>query len=373
MKFLAEAQTLSAALKKVGQVIESRNTIPILSNIVIAADEKTGAVTLKGTDLDVEVTLTLAAQVETGGAITAPAHMLESYVTKAPKGAQIEIGMDGNFLTCHMGRSRVKMQTLAAEDFPDFNHGDMPYQFEMTAAEFCSLLDRAKFAISTEETRYYLNGIYLHPSANAAGHASISACATDGHRLALVHHPLPDTDISQFPGIIIPRKTVLLLIKLCDGAKTAKVAYSQSKIRVDLGSVVLVSKLIDGTFPDYQRVIPRNNNKIASVNRAALAAAVDRVTTVSVEKGRAAKLEFADGRLVVSCNSADHGSATEDIDIGYDADPVTLGLNSRYIADMLQAFTAETLDFAIDDAGSPVTVNVNGDPNRVCVAMPMRA
>jgi DNA polymerase-3 subunit beta len=372
MKFTTESQTLAAALKKVGAIVEARNTIPVLSNLLITADHRAGTVAIRGTDLDVEVVTKIKAHVESSGSITAPAYMLESYVSKSPKGSQIEIELIDAQLACHQGRSKVRMQTLPAEDFPDLAHGDMTHAFEMEAAQFAALFNNVRFAMSTEETRYYLNGIYLHPRANEAGQPGISACATDGHRLALAHQPMADPSIQGFPGIIVPRKTVLLLIKLCEGCETASVAYSGSKIRVELGAVTVTSKLIDGTFPDYERVIPRGNNKVASIDRAKLQVAVDRVSTISSDKGRATRFEFGDGKLLIGMTDSDRGTAAEDIDVTYDAGAETIGFNSRYVMDILGAHASEVLDIAIADAGSPVTVKTSGDPNRVCVLMPLR-
>lgn len=369
MKFIAEANVLSSALKKVAGVVETKSTIPVLTHIKITAS-KPGRVTLEGTDLDLEIRVEMDAQVEVAGGITAAAHMLESYVAKLPKGSQVQVALEDTRLSCRAGRSSIKIHTLPVDDYPTFEAGEMPYHFNLAAKDLARLMNDVRYAMSTEETRYYLNGAYLHAHRNGAGVEGIAFCATDGHRLSISHMPM--NGVSGFPGIIVPRKTMLVLLKLCEGARDVTVAYSQMKISVDYGDTRLISKLIDGTYPDYERVIPRGENAIASIGRADLMATVDRVSTVSKEKGRAMKLEFGAGRLVVAMNDPDSGSAVEDMDITYEATPTSIGFNARYIADVLNSFDAKSLDFAITDPGSPVRIFVNGDPNRLSVLMPMR-
>ncbi|MBI3704298.1 MAG: DNA polymerase III subunit beta, partial [Rhizobiales bacterium] len=328
MKVTVERAELLKSLGHVHRVVERRNTIPILANVLIKADK--GKLSLKATDLDLEITDSIAAEVAPGGATTVPAHMFYEIVRKLPEGAQIVIEGAGDraVLSIRAGRSRFTLQTLPESDFPDLAAGEMTHSFKLAASDLKRLIDKTQFAISTEETRYYLNGIYLH-TAGTAKAASLRAVATDGHRLAQVELPLP-SGAAGMPGIIVPRKTVAEVQRLIEtGEGEVAIELSAGKIRFGIGNAVLTSKLIDGTFPDYGRVIPANNDKSLIVDKKDFEAAVDRVSTVSSERGRAVKLAISGGRLVLSVTNPDSGSATEEIEVEYDSEPLDIGFNSR--------------------------------------------
>jgi len=238
MKVTVERAQLLKSLSHVHRVVERRNTIPILGNVLIRADKS--RLSLKATDLDLEVTETLAAETGTGGSITVPAHMFYDIVRKLPDGSQIVLEGDGDrsVLAIRAGRSRFTLQTLPESDFPDLAAGDMTHSFTLAAADMKRLIDRTQFAISTEETRYYLNGIYLH-AAGSAKQATLRAVATDGHRLAQVDLPLPKS-AEGMPGVIVPRKTVGEVQRLIeDNEAELKIELSQGKIRFTIGDVVL--------------------------------------------------------------------------------------------------------------------------------------
>ena len=295
MKVTVERAQLLKSLGHVHRVVERRNTIPILGNVLVRAEN--ARLSLKATDLDLEVTETLAAETATGGSTTVPAHMFYDIVRKLPDGAQIVLEADGDraVLAIRAGRSRFTLQTLPESDFPDLAAGDMTHSFALAAADVKRLIDRTQFAISTEETRYYLNGIYLH-TAGSAKAATLRGVATDGHRLAQIDLALP-SGATGMPGVIVPRKTVGEVQRLIeDNEAEVKIELSQGKIRFTLGNVVLTSKLIDGTFPDYGRVIPQNNDKELIVDKKDFEAAVDRVSTISSERGRAVKLALSAGQ-----------------------------------------------------------------------------
>ncbi|MGH6682916.1 MAG: DNA polymerase III subunit beta, partial [Pseudolabrys sp.] len=286
MKVTVERAELLKSLGHVHRVVERRNTIPILANVLIRADK--GNLSLKATDLDLEVIDSVAAEVSPGGATTVPAHMFYEIVRKLPEGTQIVIEGSGDraVLSLRAGRSRFTLQTLPESDFPDLAAGEMTHSFKLAASDLKRLIDKTQFAISTEETRYYLNGIYLH-TAGTAKAATLRAVATDGHRLAQVELPLPQGGAGM-PGIIVPRKTVGEVQRLIEtGEGEVAIELSAGKIRFSIGDIVLTSKLIDGTFPDYGRVIPANNDKSLTVDKKDFEAAVDRVSTVSSERGRA--------------------------------------------------------------------------------------
>ncbi len=370
MRLVVERSQFLKSLNHVQSVVERRNTIPILSNVLIQAGRR--QIRLIATDLDIEVLESLPADVMREGAITAPAHMLYDIVRKLPDGSQLEVQTDDKRLTITAGRSRFQLQTLPPEDFPDLSAGEFSHRFRVNAADLRRLIERTRFAISTEETRYYLNGIYLHEVPNAPGGPVLRAVSTDGHRLALAELDRPE-GVAGMPGGIVPRKTVLELAKLAEATTDdIEIALSASKIRFAFDGLVLTSKLIDGTFPDYERVIPRGNDKVLEVDTKLFAQAVDRVSTISSEKGRAVKLNIASGRLVLSVNNPESGSAEEEIVADYSADPIDIGFNSRYLLDIAAQFRSETAVFRLADSGSPTVIREHGDERTLYVLMPMR-
>ena len=371
MKVTVERAELLKSLGHVHRVVERRNTIPILANVLVKADR--GKLSLKATDLDLEVSDSTAAEVSPGGSTTVPAHMFYEIVRKLPEGAQIVLEGSGDraVLSLRAGRSRFTLQTLPESDFPDLAAGEMSHSFKLPAADLKRLIDKTQFAISTEETRYYLNGIYLH-TAGTAKSGMLRAVATDGHRLAQVELPLPQ-GAAGMPGIIVPRKTVGEVQRLVEtGEGDVTVELSAGKIRFTIGNVVLTSKLIDGTFPDYARVIPVNNDKSLVVDKKDFEAAVDRVSTVSSERGRAVKLSITGGRLVLSVTNPDSGSATEEIEVEYDADPLDIGFNSRYLLDIAAQIEGEVAVLKLADPGSPTLIQDKDAKGALYVLMPMR-
>jgi DNA polymerase-3 subunit beta len=283
----------------------------------------------------------------------------------------LEASGDRAVLTIRAGRSRFTLQTLPESDFPDLAAGEMTHTFKLAAADLKRLIDKTQFAISTEETRYYLNGIYLH-SAGSASAPALRAVATDGHRLAQVELSLPD-GANGMPGIIIPRKTVGEMQRLIEDTESeVTIELSPGKIRFSLGEVVLTSKLIDGTFPDYGRVIPVGNDKELVVDKKEFEQAVDRVSTVSSERGRAVKLSLTNGRLMLSVTNPDSGSATEEVEVEYAADPLDIGFNSRYLLDIAAQIEGEAAVLKLADPGSPTLIQDKDSKGALYVLMPMR-
>jgi DNA polymerase-3 subunit beta len=371
MKVTVERAELLRSLSHVHRVVERRNTIPILANVLIRAERSKLA--FKATDLDLEVIETVAAEVSPGGVTTVPAHMFYEIVRKLPEGTQIvlEASSDRAVLTVRAGRSRFTLQTLPEADFPDIAAGDMTHKFTLGAADLKRLIEKTQFAISTEETRYYLNGIYLHV-AGTAPNLMLRAVATDGHRLAQVELAAP-AGAEGMPGVIVPRKTVNEMQRLIEDVNAEiAVELSTSKIRFTLGNVVLTSKLIDGTFPDYGRVIPVGNDKLLEVEKKEFEQAVDRVSTIASERGRAVKLSLTGGRLVLSVTNPDSGSANEELDVVYDADPIDIGFNSRYLLDIAAQIEGDTAVLKLADPGSPTLVQDKDSKGALYVLMPMR-
>jgi DNA polymerase III subunit beta len=371
MKVTVERAQLLKSLGHVHRVVERRNTVPILGNVLIRAEPSQLA--FKATDLDLEIVETAAAEVSPGGVTTVPAYMLYDIVRKLPEGAQIVLEATGEraALSLRAGRSRFTLQTLPETDFPDLAAGEMSHKFTLGAADLKRLIDKTQFAISNEETRYYLTGIYLH-TASVGNRLMLRAVATDGHRLAQVELPAP-AGADGMPGIIIPRKTVNEVQRLIeDTAAEVMIELSPSKIRFTIDGVVLTSKLIDGTFPDYGRVIPTGNDKQLEVDKRAFEAAVDRVSTISSDRGRAVKLSLSAGRLVLSVTNPDSGSASEELEVVYESEPIDIGFNSRYLLDIAAQIEGESAVLKLADPGSPTLIQDRDAKGALYVLMPMR-
>lgn len=371
MRVTIERSNLLKSLGHVHRVVERRNTIPILANLLLRAEE--GELHLKATDLDLEIFEKVPAVVEQAGGTTVPAHMLHDIVRKLPDGSEVMLatGGDGNAMTITAGRSRFTLQALPDSDFPDITAGEFSHTFSLPANALKNLIDHTQFAISTEETRYYLNGIFMH-TIEDDGKTVLRAVATDGHRLARAQLEAPK-GAEGMPGIIIPRKAVGEIQKLVeDPDATVTLEVSDTKIRLSVGEVLLTSKLIDGTFPDYNRVIPLGNDKQLKMDRAAFAAAVDRVSTISSERGRAVKLALGDGQITLTVNNPESGSATEELAVEYDAEALEVGFNARYLLDITSQLEGEDAIFMLSDPGSPTLIHDNANEGALFVLMPMR-
>jgi DNA polymerase-3 subunit beta len=371
MKVTLERGALLKSLGHVHRVVERRTTIPILSNVLLSA--QTGALELRATDLDLAVTEKAPADVAQAGATTLPAHTLFDIVRKLPDGAQVSLDSTGDTgqLMLRSGRSRFTLQCLPETDFPDITAGAMSHTFVIPAKDLSGLIARTQFAISNEETRYYLNGIFMH-TVDVGGQSMLRAVATDGHRLARVEIPAPKGSIGM-PGVIVPRKAVGEVQKLIEDTQAdVTISLSTAKIMFDFGDVVLTSKLIDGTFPDYNRVIPANNDKQLVVEREDFQRAVDRVSTISSERGRAVKLAIAEGKLTLSVNNPDAGSATEELEVDYDSSPIDIGFNARYLLEIAGQLDSDTAVFRLADPGSPTLIQDRDGASALYVLMPMR-
>jgi DNA polymerase III subunit beta len=371
MRVTLERSNLLKSLNHVHRVVERRNTIPILSNVLLRAEG--ASLSMRATDLDLEVTEAAPAVVEQTGATTVPAHLLYDIVRKLPDGAEVSLSMTGDRATMSVtsGRSRFTLQCLPETDFPDLTAGAFSHTFRLPSTALRMLIARTQFAISTEETRYYLNGIFVH-AVEVDGALRLRAVATDGHRLARADVEAPSGS-EGMPGIIIPRKTVGELQKLVDDPDlVVTIELSDAKIRLTIGSVVLTSKLIDGTFPDYARVIPTGNDKELVVDKKDFEAAVDRVSTVSSERGRAVKLSLSGGKLVLSVTNPDSGSATEELEVEYDSDPIDIGFNSRYLLDIAAQLDGDVAVLKLADPGSPTLIQDRDAKGALYVLMPMR-
>ena len=373
MKATIERATLLRCLSHVQSVVERRNTIPILSNVLIEA-EGVNSLRVMATDLDLQVIEHMEANVDSAGAITVSAHLLFDIARKLPEGSQVSLEAAENRMAIKEGRSRFSLPTLPRDDFPVIVEGDLPTSFELPAKTFADLIDRTRFAISTEETRYYLNGIFFHVSDD--NQPVLRAAATDGHRLARFTLPRPD-GAEGMPDVIVPRKAVAELRKLLDESLDGNVQIdlSASKVRFTLGGeggVVLTSKLIDGTFPDYSRVIPTGNDKLLKLDPKSFHEGVDRVATIATEKTRAVKMGLDKDKVTLTVTSPDNGTATEEVPAEYSSDGFEIGFNAGYLKDILNQIDADTVEIHLADAGAPTLIRKDENSPALYVLMPMR-
>lgn len=369
MKATIERATLLKGLSHVQSVVERRNTIPILSNVLIEAAD--GSLKLMATDLDLQINESVPADIEQAGAITVSAHTLFDIARKLPEGSQVQLSAAEGRMTIVAGRARFQLSTLPRDDFPIIAEGELPTSFELPAETLKQIIDKTRFAISTEETRYYLNGIFLHVSEDGA-QPVLKAAATDGHRLARITLPRPD-GADGMPDVIVPRKCVAELRKLLDEIDgSVGVSLSNTKIRFDLGQALLTSKLIDGTFPDYSRVIPTGNDKILKIDPRSFEEGVDRVSTIATEKTRAVKMALDRDKITLSVTSPENGTAAEEVPGDYAAAPFEIGFNSRYLLDILGQVQGDTVEVHLADAAAPTLIRENDKAPALYVIMPMR-
>lgn len=371
MKISIERGALLKALGQAQSVVERRNTIPILANVLI---EGSGSdVTFRATDLDIEVVDKAPAQVERAGATTVSAVTLHEIVRKLPDGALVTLTDDGasGRMTVEAGRSNFSLATLPREDFPVMASSEYESNFSAPAPVLRRLFDKSKFAISTEETRYYLNGVYMHVAGGETG-TVLRCVATDGHRLARIDADVPE-GADGMPGVIVPRKTVGELRKLLDDDDVSiAVSVSETKVRFATPDITLTSKVIDGTFPDYTRVIPQGNTRKMEVDAAEFAKAVDRVATVSSERSRAVKLALDEDRLTLSVNAPESGAAEEELNVAYGDEALEIGFNAKYLLEIAGQVDRENAVFLFNSSGDPTLMREGGDESAIYVVMPMR-
>ncbi|WP_371038877.1 DNA polymerase III subunit beta [Rhodosalinus sp. FB01] len=370
MKISIERGTLLKAVSQAQSVVERRNTIPILGNVLIEAEGDEAK--FRATDLDIEVVDRAAAQVQRPGATTVSAVTLHEIVRKLPDGALVTLSDDGasGRLEVEAGRSRFSLATLPKEDFPVMASSEYTANFAAPAPVLRRLFDKSKFAISTEETRYYLNGVYMHVAEGEDGPV-LRCVATDGHRLARIDAPLPD-GAEETPGVIVPRKTGGELRKLLDDDAEIAVSVSETQVRFATPDITLTSKVIDGTFPDYARVIPQGNTRRLEVDAAEFAQAVDRVATVSSERSRAVKLQLDEDRLVLSVNAPDSGAAEEELSVAYGDERLEIGFNAKYLLEIASQVDRENAVFMFNSSGDPTLMREGDDSSAIYVVMPMR-
>jgi len=374
MKLIIERSALLKAMNPAQGVVERKNTIPILSNVRL--DVAGEGISVRATDLDIEGIETLPATVESDGATTVNAHLLHEIIRKLPEGAEISLDVDetSGRLDIVAGRSQFSLATLPHEDFPVVASSEYECSYSLPASVARRLFDKTMFAMSTEETRYYLNGVYIHV-AEEDGERRLRAVATDGHRLARVDADLP-AGAEAAPGVIVPRKTVGELRRLLDDSESEiAVSVSETKIRFSVDEMVLTSKVIDGSFPDYSRVIPVGNTKKMEVDAAEFAQAVDRVATVARDSKDKVAVKFVveQDMLTLSVNATETGStATEELAVAYGDETMVTGFDPRYLLEIASQVERENAIFMFGDANAPTLVREGDDKSAIYVVMPMR-
>ena len=366
--FITEKAALLKALTHCQGIVERRNTVQILAHVHIEAQGK--KVKITATDLEIACIESLPAQVTLSGRATVSAVLLFDVVRKLPDGAEIEIksSEDGSTLNLTSGPSIYNFSCLPASNFPFMTTENLSCTFKLHAAELAQLIDKTRFSMSTEETRYYLNGICFHATPDGL----LRAIATDGLRLAQAQVDLPD-EAKGMPQIIISRKTIHEIRKLLEEvAEEITLSLSENQVRFVVGSSVLISRLIEGKFPDYEKVIPVGNDRVIDVNVRAFAASVDRIAIMSTDKLRSVKMNVDNTSLKISAHSSQTGNALEELEVSYKGEPLDFGFNTRYILDVTQQIASGTLQFLVGDETQAIIVKDASDNSALYVLMPMR-
>ena len=367
MKIITEKSKLLKPLSHIQGIVEKRNTIPILSNVVIRAIDNN--LSLSATDMDIDILETFDCKVINSGEITVTANILYDITRKLMDGSEVQIEFNGGTASLESNKSKFQLPVLPVEDYPNLSQGDFPINFNLSVAELCKIIDKTKFAISMEETRYYLNGIYLHKHNN-----KLVSVATDGHRLARTSVDLPD-GANLTNGIIIPRKAIYEIRKLIDdysNDEIVSISLSDNKIRVQIGNSVITSKLIDGNFPDYEKVIPTENSNIVTLDCLLFSESVDRVSTIFSDKSRSVRISLSSNQLSLEANSPDTGSASEEIEISYENEEMSIGFNAKYLLDVTSQVGSGNFNISLKDSGSPALISMPDDAETLFVLMPMR-
>lgn len=372
MQFEVKKSALLKAISSVNGAVEKKNTIPVLQNIKIDVSKSPNAddsVTLSATDMDVLITSTFSADVKKKGATTVPAQMFFDIIRKIPDTSDIMISQDSsNILQIKSGKSKYSLPCIEASEFPNLSEGEMGEEITITSDELASMIDRTRFAISNDETRYYLNGLYLHALKKDHGF-ELRTVATDGHRMALAI--AESSGIKSTFGAIIPKRSVSEIRRVIDCAKQVRILISRIKIKVVADQSTIISKLIDGEFPDYDKVLPKKNEQIAVVKQKDFFDAVDRVSTIATDRHRSVKLSISNGKISLQVNTNEGGSAHEELEVNYTGNAIETGFNSRYLLDIIGHIEKDEFLMRFKDGNSPVLVEATG-MNSVFVIMPVK-
>lgn len=362
MKLSAQRETLLEPLQAVSGVVERRQTMPILSNVLLVARD--GQLSVTATDLEVELQASVALDIAQDGEVTVPGRKLLDICKALPEQAGIEISLEGDKIQVKSGRSRFSLSTLPASEFPTVDDINAQHELSLPQGELKRLLDRTHFAMAHQDVRYYLNGLLLESRKK-----ELRAVATDGHRLALC-------EIAAGAGgddiqVIVPRKGVLELQRLLGESNDVTLAIGSNHIRVTVDDIVLVSKLIDGRFPEYERVIPATGNEMVA-DRHMLRDALQRTAILSNEKYRGIRLELSKGKLAMQAHNPEQEEAEEEVEVDYSGEPIEIGFNVNYLLDALGAIESETVVVSVVDANSSCLIRAPDTEDCRYVVMPMR-
>jgi len=370
MKLSISRETLYRALRHMSSVVEKRSSIAILGNVRLKAEDNRLETT--ATDNDLCVQGRAEAFVDTPGVTTVQALKLFEIIGKIPEGVMVAMELEhgGNRLSLQAGKAKFSLATLGAEAFPDMGKVSGGVSFTVAAPVLKKLLDRTSFAVSTDETRAYLTGVYLH-SLLVNDQPTLRCVATDGHRLAQADAPCPP-GAEDMPSVILPRKCITELRRLCEEAAELRLTIGEKKVQAEAADLTLTSKVIDATYPDYERVIPRGNPSQLTVARRSLLQAVERVSILSHEKTRSVRFNAIENALALSANNPDQENASEEVKASYAGETIEVGFNARYLADIGGQITGDDVQFDLKDSAAPVLVRDPADPSAVFVIMPMR-
>jgi DNA polymerase III subunit beta len=370
MKFIVTKPIIYKTLSHLQSIVNKKNTLPILSNILIEAENN--LLTLSSTDMDISITETINCNIVESGSTTLNAQIMFDIIKKLPDTSEVEfISNDSKILTIRSNVSKFSLSCLPKDEFPIIETKSDGKKFTIKSQIIFNLIDKTKFAISNEETRYFLNGLYFNVSPNGTS-SVLTFVGTDGHRLATNSYKYNQV-ISEVPGVIIPKKTINELSKLLsENSNDLEIEISSNKIIFYIENLILISKLIDGNFPDYSRVIPKNNNNKLIVNRLNLLSAVDRVSTIANEKSPSIKFKVFKNLINLSTINTENSTATEDIEAEYEGTEIEIGFNARYIMDMLDNLQGEQIKLFFNDNSTPIIAQENTSSELIYVLMPMR-
>jgi DNA polymerase-3 subunit beta len=364
MKFNAEREAILKPLQAVIGVVERRQTMPILSNVLLRAGDDRLAIT--ATDLEVELVANAEVNVETPGEVTVPGRKLHDICRALPDGIAIDFATTGERATLRAGRSRFTLSTLRAADFPTIEEMAADQELTVSCKDLQRLIEKTHFSMAQQDVRYYLNGLLLETEGQ-----QLRAVATDGHRLALSELNL-ETPARQAGQVIVPRKGVLELNRLIDGDGEVSLQVGRNHLRVQLPGIKLTTKLIDGRFPEYGRVIPSDLGNVVHCDRAMLRAALQRAAILSNEKYRGVRLELSDNTLVMQANNPEQEEAEESLEVDYQGEAMEIGFNVNYLLDALAAVESDVVEVAVKDGNSSCLIREPGTEHTKFVVMPMR-
>tara|TARA_Y100000590_G_scaffold464851_1_gene635344 strand:+ start:2548 stop:3663 length:1116 start_codon:yes stop_codon:yes gene_type:complete len=360
-------------LKSLGHaygIIEKKTTLPILSNVLIEA--KNSKIKITATDLDIIYSEEIPLKnLKKEGSTTTSASILYDILRKLEPGTNVELSLQSsNKLKLISGNSKFNLLCLSSDNFPLSDEDIKQKTFEITSQSLLKLLNKTKISISNDETRHYLNGIYLHKT-NVENKSFLSGVATDSHRLSFSSLEIgADTD---FVSVILPKKTIFQLISLLEqNTNTIKISNNKSKIKFEMDNGVLISKVIDGRFPDYGKVVPKDNTKILEVKLNDFKNSIERVTTVSSDRKEGLKMTLARNFLQLSVNSPNSGEGVEGIKVKFDSEEMSISFNSKYLIDISTQIENELIVLNLKDPGSPVLIKDLSDKNSFHVVMPMK-